>query len=64
MERETRLEFTLYLFENIKTLRDSARLLYRFLYRFQPVGNFRPLQYTPARQESNPIPLMYRVMYP
>jgi len=36
---KTRLEFTLYLFENIKRLRDPVRLVYRFLYPFRRFGN-------------------------
>jgi hypothetical protein len=64
LERETRLEFTLYLFENIKRLCDPVRFMYRFLYRFRRFGNFRVLQDISAGQESNLIPLRCRVMCP
>lgn len=59
LERETRLEFTLHLFENIKRLRDPLRLMYRFLYRFRRFGNFRPLRYfiRMSGVESNPVDL-------
>jgi len=39
MERETRLEFTLHLFKKSNYFRDPVRNLYRFLYRFRPVGS-------------------------
>jgi hypothetical protein len=43
LERETRLELALHLFEKSKHFRDPVRLLYRFLYRFRPFGNFSVL---------------------
>ena len=64
LERATRLEFTLHLFENIKRLRDPLRLMYRFLYRFRRFGNFLRYDTSSACQGSNLIPLIYRVMYP
>jgi hypothetical protein len=60
LERETRLEFTLHLFEKLKYFRDPVRLLYRF----RRFGNFAPYDTPPAHQKSNVIPLMYLGMYP
>ena len=45
MERETRLELALHLFEKSEHFFDSVRLLYRFLYRFRLFGKFSVLHY-------------------
>ena len=39
LERETRLELALHLFEKSKHFCDPVRLLYRFLYRFRHLGS-------------------------
>jgi hypothetical protein len=64
MERETRLELALHLFEKSNYFLSQGRLLYRFLYRFRRFGNLVPYSTPPVPQESNLIPLIYLDMYP
>lgn len=45
MEKETRLEFALRLFEKANYFRGPVRNLYRFLYRFRLFGKFSVLHY-------------------